>query len=194
MTSSAPAWIEFGTAEYRRTGIAFFVVGFATFSMLYCVQPLLPLFAADFSVSPAESSLTLSLATGMLAFSVAAAAAFSQAIGRRGVMFASMGLAAMFHLIAGIAPGWYAILAARALEGLVLGVVYLSVLVNPKYPAAQYAFLAGFAFLLPRLLAGASASIQGDIGYDGFFLLSGVLSLAALLFLPFLKGDRIVAP
>jgi PAT family beta-lactamase induction signal transducer AmpG len=69
-------------------------------------------------------------------------------------------------------------------------VVYLSVLVNPKYPAAQYAFLAGFAFLLPRLLAGASASIQGDIGYDGFFVLSGILSLASVLFLPFLAADR----
>lgn len=69
-------------------------------------------------------------------------------------------------------------------------VVYLSVLVNPKYPAAQYAFLAGFAFLLPRLLAGAAASIQGDIGYDGFFMLSGALSLAAILFLPFLSEKR----
>jgi len=65
-------------------------------------------------------------------------------------------------------------------------VVYLSVLVNPKYPAAQYAFLAGFAFLLPRLLAGASASIQRDIGYDGFFILSGALSLASVLLLPLL--------
>lgn len=69
-------------------------------------------------------------------------------------------------------------------------VIYLSVLVNPRYPAAQYAFLAGFAFLVPRLLAGASASIQRDIGYDGFFALSGILSLAALVFLPFLKLDR----
>lgn len=73
-------------------------------------------------------------------------------------------------------------------------VVYLSVLVNPKYPAAQYAFLAGFAFLLPRLLAGASASIQGDIGYDGFFILSGVLSLASVLFLPFLASGRNARP
>ena len=69
-------------------------------------------------------------------------------------------------------------------------VVYLSVLVNPKYPAAQYAFLAGFSFLLPRLLAGASASIQRDIGYDGFFALSGVLSLASVPLLPFLRSER----
>ena len=65
-------------------------------------------------------------------------------------------------------------------------VVYLSMLVNPRYPAAQYAFLSGFAFLFARLLAGASGTIQKAIDYDGFFLLSGALSLAALLFLPFI--------
>ena len=65
-------------------------------------------------------------------------------------------------------------------------VVYLSLLVNPRYPGAQYAFLTGFAFLLPRLLAGAGGTMVGAIGYDGFFLLSGVLSLAAIVFLPVL--------
>lgn len=73
-------------------------------------------------------------------------------------------------------------------------VVYLSMLVNPRYPGAQYAFLSGFAFLLPRLLAGASGSMQGTIGYDGFFLLSGVLSLAAILFLPIIGRMKPRAP
>jgi PAT family beta-lactamase induction signal transducer AmpG len=63
-------------------------------------------------------------------------------------------------------------------------VVYLSMLVNPRYPGAQYAFLSGFAFLLPRLIAGASGSIERVIGYDGFFLLSGALSAAAIPLLP----------
>jgi MFS transporter, PAT family, beta-lactamase induction signal transducer AmpG len=65
-------------------------------------------------------------------------------------------------------------------------VVYLSMLVNPRFPAAQYAFLAGFAFLFARLLAGASGTMQKAVGYDGFFLLAAALSLAAALFLPFL--------
>lgn len=63
-------------------------------------------------------------------------------------------------------------------------VVYLSMLVSPKYPSAQYALLSGFAFLLPRLLAGASGAMQTQIGYDGFFLLSGALSFAAIFLLP----------
>lgn len=63
-------------------------------------------------------------------------------------------------------------------------VVYLSLLVNPRFAGAQYAFLSSFAFLLPRLLAGASGSMQEVVGYDGFFLLAGALSLASVLFLP----------
>lgn len=63
-------------------------------------------------------------------------------------------------------------------------VVYLSMLVSPTYPGAQYALLSGFAFLLPRLLAGASGTMQTKIGYDGFFLLSGALSFAAIFLLP----------
>ncbi|WP_249403649.1 permease [Sphingomonas sp. CFBP 13720] len=69
-------------------------------------------------------------------------------------------------------------------------VVYLSMLVNPRFPGAQYAFLSGFAFLLPRLLAGAGGGMVLAIGYDGFFLLSGVVSLAALAFVPVLGRIR----
>ena len=65
-------------------------------------------------------------------------------------------------------------------------VVYLSMLVNPRFPSAQYAFLSGFAFLLARLLAGASGEMQQSIGYDGFFLMAGIVSLAAVVLLPLL--------
>ncbi|MGQ0588587.1 MAG: permease [Sphingosinicella sp.] len=75
-------------------------------------------------------------------------------------------------------------------------VVYLSLLVDPRHPAAQYAFLSGFAFLLPRLLSGSGGSMvesfnaAGYNGFDLFFLLSGVASLAAILFLPLIGRAR----
>lgn len=78
---------------------------------------------------------------------------------------------------------------AHGLQGAVF-VVYLSMLVNPRYPGAQYAFLSGFAFLLPRLLAGAAGAIQTRIGYDGFFWLSGALSAGAILFLPLVANVK----
>lgn len=69
-------------------------------------------------------------------------------------------------------------------------VVYLSLIVNPAHAASQYAFLSGFAFLLPRLLAGGAGSFAATHGFAAFFLLSGVLSLAALLLLPFVLSAR----
>jgi PAT family beta-lactamase induction signal transducer AmpG len=75
-------------------------------------------------------------------------------------------------------------------------VVYLSLLVNPRFAGAQYAFLSGFAFLLPRLLSGAGGAMvesfdrAGYRGWDLFFLLSGLLSLAALLLLPLVGRAR----
>ncbi|MES2095182.1 MAG: permease [Pseudomonadota bacterium] len=68
-------------------------------------------------------------------------------------------------------------------EGAVF-VVYLSMLVNPRFPGAQYALLSGLAFLIPRLLAGLSGVFQKSIGYDGFFIMAGSMSLAAIAFLP----------
>ena len=74
-------------------------------------------------------------------------------------------------------------------EGAVF-VVYLSMLVNPRFPGAQYALLSGLAFLIPRLLAGLSGVFQTAIGYDGFFLMAGTMSLAAVVFVPFIVRAR----
>ena len=74
-------------------------------------------------------------------------------------------------------------------EGAVF-VVYLSMLVNPRFPGAQYALLSGLAFLLPRLLAGLSGVFQQAIGYDGFFIMAGAMSLAATAFVPWVTRAR----
>ncbi|MEP9400223.1 permease [Sphingomonas sp. VNH70] len=93
-----------------------------------------------------------------------------------------------------VAEGWLYLATAadqfgNGMAGAVF-VVYLSMLVNPRFAGAQYAFLSGFAFLLPRLLAGAGGGMVLVMGYDGFFVLSGVLSLAAIGFVPLLGRLR----
>ena len=121
-----------GDDAVPRMSLALFLAGFATFSLIYCVQPLLPEFSRDFGVTPAASSLALSLTTGLLAISIVFAGMVSEAVGRRGLMFVSMASAALLNLLAALAPGWQLLLAARALEGLVLGGV----------PAVAMAYLA----------------------------------------------------
>ncbi|MFK3648608.1 MFS transporter [Lysobacter enzymogenes] len=124
--------IERGTAAYRRANLALFLAGCSTFSLLYCVQPLLPEFARDFGLTPATSSLALSLSTAALALAIFAAGALSQQVVRRRLMFASMALAAACNLLAAFAPDWSLLLLARLAEGALLGGV----------PAVAMAYLA----------------------------------------------------
>jgi YNFM family putative membrane transporter len=114
-------WVRRGTSAYRRACLAMFLAGFSSFSLVYCMQPLLPALADNFGISPAQSSLALSLTTGLLAVAIVLAGAFSQSIGRRGVMFTSMALAAACNLVVMVVPSWHGLLTVRALQGLVLG-------------------------------------------------------------------------
>ena len=75
MSSDPASHWQRGSAGYRRASLALFCAGFATFALLYCVQPLLPLLAAHFAVSAASSSLALSLTTLSLALTLLLAGA-----------------------------------------------------------------------------------------------------------------------
>ena len=47
-----------GSVAYRRLTLAMLFAGFATFSTLYAVQPLLPLLAAHYALSAEAASLS----------------------------------------------------------------------------------------------------------------------------------------
>lgn len=109
-----------GTPEYRRLTLAMLFAGFSTFSLLYSVQPLLPLFAREFRVSAEGSSLAVSLATGPLAIGILFAGALSDRAGRRPMMVWAMFLAGIASLAAAAAPNWPLLLACRLLTGVAL--------------------------------------------------------------------------
>ncbi|WP_434990528.1 MFS transporter [Xanthomonas melonis] len=136
-----------------RIRLALFLAGFATFSLLYSVQPVLPEFARTFGVDAAVASLPLSLATAGLAIAIFCAGAVSENLGRRGLMFASIALAAVLNLIAAFLPHWGALVVVRTLSGIALGgvpavaMVYLGEELPPhKLGAATGLYVAGNAF------------------------------------------------
>ena len=94
-----------------------FSAGFSTFALLYCVQPLMPVFSREFQVSPAASSLSISLTAGLLAVSILIAGSISDAWGRKSVMVFSLLAAAVLTVVSALMPGWRGFLAVRALEG-----------------------------------------------------------------------------
>ncbi|SAK85998.1 major facilitator transporter [Caballeronia glebae] len=165
-----PGGVSPASAAYRRIAFALFLAGFSTFSLLYCVQPLLPAFAREFKIGAAGSSLSLSVSTGFLAVSILCAGALSERIGRRGLMFASMTSAALFNLLAASASNWDSMLVWRAMEGLALGGV----------PAVAMAYLAeeiaaeGLGFAMGLYVGGTA--FGGMIGRIGMSVLEEYFS------------------
>ena len=99
LTSTPPKkhYIQRDDALYLRVTLSFFTVGFATFALLYFVQPILPMLSADFNVSPATASLSLSLSTGLMALGLLVTGPISDAIGRKNVMVISFYLDEFNH-------------------------------------------------------------------------------------------------
>ncbi len=116
----APRRLESGTPAFRRLNLALFAAGFATFAILYCVQPLLPSFSEEFHVSAAVSSLSLSLSTGLLAVAMLVAGSLSEVWGRKPVMVASLLSSAVLTILSAAAPNWSSLLLARMLIGITL--------------------------------------------------------------------------
>ena len=113
--------IKTGSPAFRRVTLSLTAAGFSTFAVLYCVQPLLPVFTAKFHVSPAESSLALSLSTGLLGIGLLIAGPLSDVWGRKPVMVGSLFASALLTLVASVEPSWPGLLLMRALAGLTLG-------------------------------------------------------------------------
>ncbi|WFR95494.1 MFS transporter [Rhizobium tumorigenes] len=199
--SEAPQFLIRGTPEYKRASLALFLSGFSTFSLLYCVQPLMPVFAHDFGVSPAASSLSLSLSTGFLAFAIFIAAAISEGVGRRSLMFASLLGAALCTLGCAIAPNWQTLLAIRSLEGFLLGGVpavamaYLAEEIDPRgLGASMGLYIAGNAFggMAGRVVTGMIAE---NFSWRPALATVGMLGLAAAVgFLLLLPASRNFTP
>lgn len=97
---------------------AMFSAGFATFALLYCVQPLMPVFARDFHVSAAQSSLSLSLTTGLIAPAMIIAGVISEARGRKPIMVASLFASSLLTLVCAFMRHWPSFLALRAIAGI----------------------------------------------------------------------------
>ncbi len=164
------AAIARGSAAYRRLTLAMLFAGFSTFSLLYSVQPLLPLFAAQYRLSAEAASLAVSLAPGPLAIGILFAGVLSDRVGRRPLMVGAMIAAGALTLAAAVAPGWGALLGLRLLTGIALAGVpavamaYVAEEVDaPSIGAAMGLYIAGSALggMGGRLAVSLVADVAG---------------------------------
>jgi YNFM family putative membrane transporter len=186
-------YLERGSRAYWRASVALLFAGYATFSLLYCVQPLLPEFTKTFGVSPAQSALSVSVATAALAIAIFVAGFVSEGWSRHQLMTLSLTISSILTIIAAFLPTWHGLLIVRALEGLALGGVpavamaYLAEEVHPDgLGLAMGLYVGGTAIggMSGRVISGILAdffSWRVAIGGIGVLGLLATLAFRALL-------------
>jgi MFS transporter, YNFM family, putative membrane transport protein len=156
-------YIEKGTPAFRSLTIGLFFGGLVTFAVLYCTQPLLPLYAGEFHVAPATASLVMSITTALLAVMLTFAAALSNVWGRKGMMACSLFGASLLTIASALSPNFVTLLLCRAVEGVVLAgipaiaMAYLGEEVHPRHlGTAMGMYISGNAIggMLGRLATG----------------------------------------
>ena len=180
-----PGFIERGTPEFRRTVLALFAAGFATFAVLYCVQPLMPVLSQDFGLDAARTSLVLSATSAMLACGLVTTGPISDAMGRKPVMGVALVGAALCTLGAAAMPTWHGVLVMRALVGLCLSglvavaMTYLSEEIHPRVLGfAMGLYIGGTAIggMTGRLIVGVLVDF---VSWRVAVAVMGVLALMA---------------
>ncbi|WP_432512756.1 MFS transporter [Kineococcus sp. SYSU DK001] len=169
-TRPGAPWLghERGTPGYRRTTVALFAAGVATFAQLYSVQAVLPALADGLHLTASRAALSVSVATGALAVSVVGWSALADRVGRVPVMVVSAVLATALGLAVPLAPGLGALLVLRAVQGAALG----------GLPAVAMAHLAEEVHAREVALA-AGAYVAGNSlgGLTGRIVSAGVADL-----------------
>ncbi|WP_339529446.1 MFS transporter [Pseudomonas mucidolens] len=191
------AYIEKGTPLFMRTVLALFAGGFATFALLYCVQPMMPVLSREFSINAAQSSLILSVSTAMLAFGLLITGPVSDRLGRKPVMVAALFCAAACTIASGLMPTWEGILLMRALVGLSLSglaavaMTYLSEEIHPQHLGlAMGLYIAGNAIggMSGRLIIGVLIDFVS--WHIAMLIIGAVALIAATLFWKILPESR----
>jgi MFS transporter, YNFM family, putative membrane transport protein len=159
-----------GEAGYRRITAALFAAGVATFALIYSTQALLPEFPRAFSVSAAQSTLSVSLTTIGLGVALLVAGPVSEVVGRTRLIHLSLAASAVVAVACAVAPTWEVLLALRLLQGVTLAglpavaTAYLREELHPgTHARAAGVYIGGTAIggMTGRLVSGLVADVAG---------------------------------
>jgi MFS transporter, YNFM family, putative membrane transport protein len=178
--------------------VALMAGGLANFSLMYFVQPLLPLLVDVYAITPAESAHALSITTATMTLGLLMAGPLADHFGRVQVMRWSLIGSGLLGLATAFAPSWAALLVLRGLLGITLAwfpaaaLAYLREEVPPQsHGRAHAAYIAGTAIggATGRLLPGPLAALGGWAATATTMSLLTLLSgLALWLLLPLSGG------
>jgi YNFM family putative membrane transporter len=159
-----------GDPGYRRITVALFAAGVATFALLYSTQALLPVFARAFSLSAAQSTLSVSFATIGLGAALLVTGPVSEALGRTRLIHISLLASGVLALACAFAPSWNVLLGLRLAQGVALAgmpavaTAYLREEIHPAtYASAAGQYIGGTVLggLTGRLVTSTVADVAG---------------------------------
>ncbi|MBE3639493.1 MFS transporter [Mangrovicoccus algicola] len=198
---SAPGPIRHDSPGFLRICAVLVLSGATAFSALYFVQPLMPVFAAEFGIGVTEAGLSLSLPTAALAAGLVVTGPVSDALGRKPVILASVLMTALLLAAMAATADWGMFLALRTALGLILGGITA---INLTWLAEEMDrdslgravgwVLAGNSLggMLARLLVGTLAETTG--WRLPVAALAGIALLAAALIWLWLPASRNFRP
>lgn len=181
--SESSVYIEYGTKPFIAILLSLFLAGFAVFSSLYCVQPMMPFLAKFFHITPTHSSFPLSFSTIALALGLLFAGLISDRFGRKPIMVVSLFSTAILLLISAFLPYWEVFLATRMMIGLaVSGVASVAMtyigeeIAQKDVGFAMGLYISGTAIggMSGRLIAGV---LLDYIPWQAATMIIGVLNL-----------------
>ena len=166
--SAPPAGYQVGEDGYRRITVALFAAGVATFALIYSTQALLPEFPRVFSITAAQSTLSVSLTTIGLGIALLVAGPLSEVVGRTRLIHLSLTASAAVGVACALAPTWPVLLGLRLLQGITLAglpavaTAYLREELHPSTHArAAGLYIGGTAIggMTGRLVTGPIADV-----------------------------------
>lgn len=166
-TNSSSSHIEYGSSAFKAVLFSLFLAGFAIFSSLYCVQPMMPILADYFHISPTQSSFPLSFSTIALAVGLIFTGLISDRFGRKPIMFWSLFSVSVLLLLSAILPIWSVFLTTRVMIGLtVSGVAAVAMTYIGEEVAAKDVGFAMGLYISGTAIGGMSGRLLAGVLVD----------------------------
>lgn len=179
--------IQSGSPAWWRMTLALCLASFMVFSNLYVTQPLLPMLAREFGVTPLQASYSFTVSTMALGVSLLIYGPLSDAIGRRWLMIGSMLGVVLCTVALSQVQDYSHLLLWRALQGLCLGglpAMALAYMADEFEPPALLSAVG--LYIAANSLGGIGGRLIGGfageyLGWSNAFLAIGALGLTLWL-------------
>ena len=178
--------IAAGSGKFWQGTLALVLGSIMVFANVYVTQPLLPMIASEFAISPLQASASFTITTLTLGVSLLFYGPISDALGRKGIMVMTLIGVTLTTLALSQVHSYEALLWLRALQGFFLAglpaiaVAYL----GDEYTPEALVVAVGL-YISGNTLGGIGGRLIGGfigewLGYSAAFMVMAVISLCCL--------------